>query len=294
MACGSDPATTSTTAPGSDDSTSAGTGSVTESVGDPSTDSSTDPTTASSGPGESSSSSAADQSTGDAAFNAHALHFDGVDGELVVGPVADILGPSFDAVTISVWVRRDDATAMTHGIVTLGNGSFTDTVFLFWSGEDDVPSLALYAGNGSVRAPIDPTLWHHVVATYDAAAPAPQVNLYVDGALAGSADATLTHESAGDMFIGRFGETGLWLPGDLDELALWETALGADEVAALHGDGVPTDLAIDGDGYASAASLIAWWRMGDREGGVGDMIADEAGDATAMRVGGTEFVDDVP
>jgi hypothetical protein len=63
--------------------------------------------------------------------------------------------------------------------------------------------------------------------------------------------------------------------GNIDELALFNSVLSADEITQLYNDGNPFDLNSDVGNYTSSANLKAWWRMGDgTETGSGTTIYD--------------------
>lgn len=85
------------------------------------------------------------------------------------------------------------------------------------------PGSALVS-NGSLST----SDWHYVVATYDGG----QARLYVDGALDGSRAITMVPSNAADPWsIGRRAD-GYFADGTLDEVAIYGTALTADQVNA--------------------------------------------------------------
>ena len=87
----------------------------------------------------------------------------------------------------------------------------------------------------------DPGVWYHLVGTYDGAA----VKLYVDGVLRDSVPATGTIPSfGGPVFVGRNAYTETLIPGDADEVRIYNRALSAAEIAALYqsqGPGLPVN-----------------------------------------------------
>jgi hypothetical protein len=286
--CSDDPGTVHATTDATTDATTSSTGSTSM----PTTDTQ-DGTTGSTSDADASVTGADGSTGGTPVFNGFALGLGGNRGELTLGPVSQVMGEAFDAVTVAAWLRRNDAAAASQGVLTMGDGTFSDTVFLLWSSEQEQPAIAFYAGGVGARASVvDPTQWVHVVATYDALATSEQVRLYLDGELAASAEAMLSHVSSGDFFVGRFGPTGLWLDGAIDELALWNVALDADEIAELAGGAM--DFTTSSGAYRSTETLVAWWRMGDHEVGMGTTVADEVGVAHGQLVGDAAFITDVP
>jgi hypothetical protein len=54
---------------------------------------------------------------------------------------------------------------------------------------------------------------------------------------------------------------------NLDEFAVWNSALSATQVAALYNQEYPIYLLVNGsNNYAAANSLVAWWRFGEATG----------------------------
>jgi len=77
----------------------------------------------------------------------------------------------------------------------------------------------------------DPDVWYHVVGTYDGAA----VNIYVNGVLQESVPATGTIPSfGGPVYVGQNAYSGSLLPGDADEVLIYNRALSAAEIEALY------------------------------------------------------------
>jgi Concanavalin A-like lectin/glucanases superfamily len=83
--------------------------------------------------------------------------------------------------------------------------------------------------------------WHHAAATYDPTAPGATTNLYVDGMLeaAGSPALDTLYQP---MVIGNavFGHGAEWFTGSIDDVRVYDHALGPSEVAALGGASTPS------------------------------------------------------
>ena len=71
------------------------------------------------------------------------------------------------------------------------------------------------------------------------------------------------------------GSPGEFFEGNLDELAIWNTDLDGDAVAAIYNSGVPTDLSRNSGSYDNSSALKAWWRMGDGLLDESELIGDQ-------------------
>ena len=128
--------------------------------------------------------------------------------------------------------------------------------------------------NGTSSSSYTLTDWHHVAFTYDQT----NVKLYVDGIEKYSASETRAIDYAQydggstDFNIGRtaYGYASP-LEGLVDEVAMFNSALTAQNVEDIYNDGVPNDLGTDGLNL----SPLGWWRMGDNDGGTGTTITDQ-------------------
>lgn len=79
---------------------------------------------------------------------------------------------------------------------------------------------------------VETTRWIHLAAVVDV--DANLVTLYKDGSI-GDRETRPSDISVGDatLYVGRWNMSGRQLSGDLDDLAVWNRALSADEIAAL-------------------------------------------------------------
>ncbi len=119
------------------------------------------------------------------------------------------------------------------------------------SSPTDIHADPLYA-----RPPMRPG-WHHVVATYDGAAG--ELKIYVDGRERASASYPDFGEVAVNdhpVYLGAYRGAAHWLHGMLDEVAVWNRALSAEEVALLWNGGRGSPV-----GGGLTRGLLAYWRM---------------------------------
>src|SRR5215831_808844 len=107
----------------------------------------------------------------------------------------------------------------------VGGGSVAPHMLSFWL---NGISSSWFAGS----TPVDDGQWHHVAATYDGAT----MKVYVDGQLDASAPRTGTIQSGtSGILIGARsdGTNASNFPGMIDELAVYNRAIGPAEVQAL-------------------------------------------------------------
>ncbi|MBM3475957.1 MAG: hypothetical protein FJX75_22030 [Armatimonadetes bacterium] len=160
-----------------------------------------------------------------------------------------------------------------------------DTRVLFsYQNDGTILSLGLNVG-GYVEcdAKIDPAQvldgrWHHCAATFDGET----MRVYLDGREIGSLP-RVGAISAGGLAPGCIGSSngGECFQGALDDLRIYAAALTADEVAALHQEGVQS---LDKLAQSNAADepqidrpLLAQWTF--NETGLGPLIRNSAGNA---------------
>lgn len=171
-------------------------------------------------------------------YDAQAVSLDGVDDHLSTsGPVIDT-SRSF---TVSAWVKGDEheswPTALSQDgsrisgfkLQLTGNNVWT---FVMFASDTD--------GGGTQHtravAPIEsPTgVWTHVTGVYDA--DDEKIRLYLNGVLAGQTSYTSTWRATGPLQIGAArwngGKTDFF-PGEIDEVRVYQRALGMNEIARL-------------------------------------------------------------
>jgi hypothetical protein len=137
----------------------------------------------------------------------------------------------------AAWVRLNSAGGAFQTVVSQ-DGPSNSAFYLQYSGADRRFAMS-FAGVRAL-APSAPVAgqWYHLVGVRDAATG--QLRLYVDGQLAGQADACLGDSSTGPLVIGRgrFGGNPVdYFGGTLDQVHIYDRALSAAEVKALYDSG---------------------------------------------------------
>jgi uncharacterized delta-60 repeat protein len=129
-----------------------------------------------------------------------------------------------DRFTLEAWVKRSQTSSSTKAVLSKGSGSwrlsFTNNVLTLGKG-----------GSGTIAkaavSTIDTTGFHHFVATKSGAT----VRLYIDGIDRTGAvtNRTIANTSAA-LNIGRYTSGSDYCPGLIDEVAIYNVALGAAQV----------------------------------------------------------------
>tara|TARA_Y100000593_G_scaffold91465_1_gene180297 strand:- start:1134 stop:2573 length:1440 start_codon:yes stop_codon:yes gene_type:complete len=68
--------------------------------------------------------------------------------------------------------------------------------------------------------------------------------------------------------IGALPHAGAYINTFYDEYGIWNSALDADNVAAIYNSGNPIDLLVDSGNYDESSALQAYWKFGDGEGDI--------------------------
>ena len=177
-----------------------------------------------------------------------ALSFDGVNDYVTMGNAASL--NALPAITISAWVKRGSNS---FGAVA---GKYGGGGFLYYVGSAGVKPR-LYIDGGSVDATnfISSSKWEHVVVTYNQAT----VSHYLNGLSNGSgalANGPI-NGNASAFLIGQW-VTENW-NGSLDDVRIYNRALGATEIARLYkiGLGSKQNEAQGGDQFDNG--LVGHW-----------------------------------
>nr|WSW70712.1 PA14 domain-containing protein [Streptomyces sp. NBC_00995] len=144
------------------------------------------------------------------------------------GPVLDTTGDY----TVSAWASLD-ALPGNYATIVSQDGRRQENPFYLQYGQGGFA----FSTPGAHRARLDMTpelgRWYHVVGVRSG----DEIRLYVDGRLAATSAAGTADVSTGALSVGRAkwsgGNTDFW-NGSVDQVAVYDRALTADEVSALH------------------------------------------------------------
>jgi len=195
-------------------------------------------------------------------WDVYSVLFDGVDEYVDAGTaLGDALGDNYaGSLTVSMWFKA--------GVTSGDDGMFEIGPFSAAYGEIDVALASNHLrfklnGGGweRIAAFTDTASWHHIVCVYSVGSEA-NSKMYVDGVDQTALGTTGTFPSAGDMdfaglktIIGAYSSSSYPFDGNIDEVAVWDSALSAAQITAIYNGGTPQSLA--------SYSPVSWWRMGD-------------------------------
>jgi len=174
------------------------------------------------------------------------------------------LGDNYSgSLSMSMWFKAD-TTSSNDGLFHIGSLSSE-------SGEFEVQMY-----NNTLRFRLSNTVWwrqydftdtsswHHLVCIYDTNSES-NSKMYIDGVSVGSTNGTFPSDADMDFnglktIIGSFYSTSLTFDGMINDVAIWGSALTANEVTALYNSGLPLLPTADSGNYASASDLVGYWR----------------------------------
>jgi len=235
--------------------------------------------------------------------SAYVLDFDGTDDYVDCGNDSSMRNTT--ARTIACWVRRDNwnDNIGNPGQSLLGNFRYSNGMHLRWKskriqgfayieGTQRIVQTGYAKFHNSSKPYWRSSGWSMVALAFDGQ----YLKLYVNGALDNSSGTpTIDLGSTGNELdegssiyfnIGRQPETPVggagaaYFDGQLDECAVWNTALDADDIAQLWNDPgdtntiKPQNLREDKGNYDKSSNLKGWWRF---EEGSGTSVADSSG-----------------
>ena len=177
--------------------------------------------------------------------------------------ISNELGSSVSNMTLSVWINITP-NATNKGIFAFNSGITANNVGAFSLRAVTDSRIQAYFSSSSVSRSYNipsPGGWHHVAIVKEGTT----AKCFIDGneiaadTSPGSIPSTLN-------LSGLFGFIGLyWTPsfnfdGNIDELAVFNTALSSNEVKLIH-LGTSTNKSLNLDNLPTAP--VAWYRMGD-------------------------------
>ena len=238
--------------------------------------------------------------------NTYSLSFDGTDDYVNVGSVDSTL--SNTVFSYSVWFKLDHTSQTIHSIIAQDNNytasNTTRGFFLVFDNRSSTNSNRISAsvyGAGNVvykdlrfnELDTPDSNWHHFVFTCDI--PNDTYQAYFDGSAispsfsqngSGGAPSSMYQNNL-DLYIGSRQYTGRPFKGNIDEVALFNTALNSSQVTSIYNNGAPAGI--------SSLNPVHWYRMGDNESGTGTTITDQgSGGNNGTLTNGPTFSTDVP
>ena len=199
--------------------------------------------------------------------NAKAMSFNGTD-QYVQAVDSSNLRINGD-MTISAWIKFDSSqTGNYQKIINKRDAGGVN--YDFYLNNDTIPKIKFFDGSNSSdqsTGTITPGSWTHVAITINSGVTNGST-FFIDGAASGTGTYTITSDD-GPLYIGRYYDSptyGGWWPGEMDEVAIFNTALSADKIQQIYNatavvGGVPQTANLFTGGLDT--SLVYWNRMGD-------------------------------
>jgi len=221
----------------------------------------------------------------------YSLSFDGNDDYVNVGNTSS-LTISGD-ITVSAWVYFDDFnTTLPNVISKITDGSNVSYGIEKKSQQD---KLSFWIGDGTdfvdaISGVLSATTWYHVVGTNDGT----NSKIYINGALAGTAAQGNPAGPTGDLKIGLCStqsQSYRYWDGLIDEVAIWNDALTADEITALYNSGNGLDASSNSGNYSSSSNLQGYWKFNE---GSGTTLTDQTSNGNNGTISGATWSTDTP
>jgi hypothetical protein len=195
--------------------------------------------------------------------------YDGVAGSATVVPYLPAMNPG-SAFTIEAWLNPGVAYDIGSGTLNtaISCGHFADprSGWLVYQSETGW-NLRMYAQSGTATsasitggpAPV-PGTWYHVVAVYDGT----NAFVYVNGQQAATAAVpAYVAGTDGPFYIGGRSDANYWWNGQADEVAFYDKALPASEIAAHYQNGTSASPATPYAQLIQASAPLAYYRLNE-------------------------------
>ncbi len=212
--------------------------------------------------------------------NAQSLSFDGEDDYVSINQNNAVSGVS--GVSLGFWVK-DEWESDKEMFIDFGGASGVDTPYRYVVVKEDDKLKAWVEGTsfGSTSTLVTYSYdqsslqnnWIYATAVFTTSSS----TLYLNGNSVGTASFSYSgdyaiFDSNGDYHIGKnTGASGFEVSGNLGEVAIWDTALTADEVSTLYGSGSVVDASANSGSYVSSSNLKGYWKMNE---GTGTTLSD--------------------
>ena len=208
--------------------------------------------------------------------NTSEMTFNGVDDYFNIGNVSSLNFERTDAFSISAWVKR------------VGSGSYQSIVYKA-NNNSPYNGYAFYIDNnnklgfnitidynstnyfGKVCTSVLNTDWNNVLITYNGNSNVSGLNIYINGSLqtvttvGTSSDLTGTLSNSIPLNIGARNNTDVFFNGQIDEVAIFDTALNAGQIYndIYQPTKTGTNQTADIANNPNLPTPVAWYRMGD-------------------------------
>jgi len=192
--------------------------------------------------------------------NNFALSFNGSDEYISAGNPTELQFTS--DFSISGWFKSSSAT--NQRIVSKDDG--TNRSYLVQLQSNGKVRAQIYTGGGTAQvnesvSGFGDGNWHHFVFTFENGV---STKLYIDNA-APTVDSVVSaiDNDPADFEIGRKGNSTNYFNGDIDEIAVWNRVLSADDIQRIYNGSSTSGKAANLFSTGLSNGLVYWNRMGD-------------------------------
>ncbi len=190
-------------------------------------------------------------------YSNYSLSFDGADTKLSFSDIT--LASSY---TLSAWAKRTSSSNnefLFGNDATYGYGAyFNGTTAIYFKQDSGNTTF----NNSAITTALARTDWVNWMFVKDSTAGT--ISIYVDGALAQSVTSALGMTSINTIGGDGTAATSYIWDGNIDEVAIWSSALTQAQVIQVYNNGYPNDL--------TSLSPSQWWRLGEDAYFVGNDI----------------------
>ena len=199
--------------------------------------------------------------------NNFSMQFDGINGYISVTPSDNLVFGTNDF-TISMWVKRLTSGVSFPYLIDFRD-SEPETTLAFYYKESDgklecyINGVAVISSSSGTKS-IPLNQWTHIILIREGTNLKTFVNTELDQSVTNSSNLISTTS----INIGRRFNGVQYFEGNIDEVAIWNTALGETAIqeiynATANNTGKVLDLNTDSGNYTNSSSLQYWNRMGD-------------------------------
>jgi hypothetical protein len=218
--------------------------------------------------------------------------FDGGDDKVTVGTPSALNNIFTGGGTLSAWINPKSDGQNNAG-QAFDKSKYAFQVIGESSGSVKVQfAVTLSGGAARWETPRSVSLntWTHILVTYDSDNPTTDPIIYLNGSAVSltetiSPSGTWVSDASSNLLLGNRNDGVTTFDGLLNDLAIWSSALTANEVTALYNSGLPLLPTANSGNYASADDLVGYWR----NDGVTTWI-DKANTGVASFAGGADKI----
>ena len=186
-------------------------------------------------------------------------------------PAALNFVPNTDSFTISAWIKPN-ASALAGTIYSFGAGSTTQIKFVVTANSASNKLEANIGGTITLSSTSITSAWTHVVCVVDNSLSSGKVKIYrngsndtASGGSTGSAINAYANGAIGARFNTDNSTPGYLFTGEIDEVAIFDTALNAGQIYndIYQPTSTGTNQTADLVNNPNLPNPVAWYRMGD-------------------------------